>query len=714
MLLLRSYALRSLVLLAVSAPVLAQSADDALLKAAVGEYAQHSEPDVLVAVRLSGSALTLEGERARRVALKPEGSGFTTENGNQAVDFTRDASGKVTGLTVARGNMHVAYDKIGDAPVTVSHYRPYIRTEAMIPARDGVKLHVVILRPEGSEKSGEPLPVLMSRTPYGAGGSADMVNGSKPELAASGYIFVYADIRGRYGSEGQFVMNRPVVHKYGDHADPKLVDESTDTYDTVEWLVKNLPNNNGRVGVLGVSYPGFLAMMAGVDHHPAVKAISPQAPMTDVWMGDDFFHNGAFRETYGFDYVQQLERAKDDQRVSMNDDLFEWFLKNRNFEGAAKAAGMDHLPTAKAFLTQPSYTKFWQEMAVQARLTQIEVPTLEVGGWWDQEDMWGTQAEYAALRPHDSKKDKQHVVFMVLGPWNHGGWGATSRHLGAVDFGAPAGDQYRKTLEAPFFEFYLKDKPGFDLKDTASFRTGEDQWHRYDVWPPKTGFKTAKLYLAPQKSVSFTAPKGDDKSSVVTYVADPANPVPYRARPIQSTYGNGSKWRQWLVEDQRFVTGRNDTAVFQSPVLDKDTTITGDIVADLFASTTGSDADWVVKLIDVYPDDAPAPMAGYQLMIVDEIFRGCYNKSFEKPEAIAPNHVAEFKWSLHGADHTFKKGHRIMVQVQSSWFPLYDRNPQTFVENIMTAPADAYKPQTQSIYFSAAHPSHLEVLVPAE
>ncbi|WP_263408713.1 CocE/NonD family hydrolase [Terriglobus tenax] len=594
------------------------------------------------------------------------------------------------------------------------HARSYVRSEAMIPVRDGVKLHVVILRPEGSEKSGEALPILITRTPYGAGGNSDTVNASKPELAASGYIFVQADIRGRYGSEGQFVMNRPLVHVPGNRTDPKLIDESSDTYDTVAWLLNNLPNNNGRVGVFGVSYPGFLSMMAGIDHHPAVKAISPQAPMTNIWIGDDFFHNGAFRQTYGFDYVQQLERAKDDQRVSMSEDTFDYFLKNRNFEGAAKTAKMESLPTAKAFLSQPSYTRFWKDMAVEPHLTRIEVPTLEVGGWWDQEDMWGTQAEYAALRTHDTKQDPQHAVFLVLGPWNHGGWAGPGRKLGAVDFGANTGEQYRQTIEAPFFEFYLKDKPGFDLRDTASFRTGEDTWHHYDVWPPKTGFKAAKLYLAPQKGLSFTAPKGDDKSSVVSYVADPADPVPYRARPIQSTYGNGSKWRPWLVEDQRFVTSRKDTAVFQTAALDKDTTITGDIVADLFAATTGSDADWIVKLIDVYPDDAPAPMAGYQLMIVDEIFRGRYNNSFEKPQAITPSQVTEYKWSLHGADHTFRKGHRILVQVQSSWFPLYDRNPQTFVENIMTAPADAYKAQTQSIYFSTAHPSHLEVLVPAE
>jgi hypothetical protein len=400
-----------------------------------------------------------------------------------------------------------------------------------------------------------------------------------------------------------------------------------------------------------------------------------------------------------------LEGQKTDIRVDAKEDTYNFFLRNGNFATAAKSAGMTELPTAKAFLEEPEYTSFWQAMAVEPHLTKVEVPTLEVGGWWDQEDMWGTQAEYAALEPHD----KNHEVFMVLGPWNHGGWGPTTRHLGALDFGAATGDQYRKTIEAPFFEKYLKDRAGFDLKDTASFRTGVNTWQHYEAWPPKVGFHDAKLYLTGGDGLSFDAPATESKTA---YVADPANPVPYRNRPIQATYGNGSKWRTWLVEDQRFVSGRKDLANFSTSVLDKDVTVTGDVMADIFAATTGSDADWVVKLIDVYPDDAPGGMGGYQLMVADEIFRGRYRKSFEKPEAINPNEVTEYKWSLHGADHTFLKGHKIMVEVQSSWFPLYDRNPQTYVPNIMEAPASAYKAQTQTIYESAKYPSHLEFSVP--
>ena len=679
----------------------------------VGQYHITAEPEILASITRQGDALFSEGERSPKTEWKAESADhFFVSGSPMRMTFERDASGKVIALTTEYGGPRsaggtVTFVRFSDEPTQLNHFREYIRSEAMVPMRDGAKLHVVILRPAGSEKSGEPLPFLMERTPYGVdGASSRSVNANKPELAASGYIFVFGDIRGRYGSEGKFVMNRPIV----DHKTKNDVDETTDTNDTISWLLKNVLNNNGRVGVYGISYPGFLAMMAGIDAHPAVKAISPQAPMTNIWIGDDFFHNGAFRETYGFDYVQQLEAQKTDVRVESQEDTFDFFLHNVNFAGAAKSAGMSDLPTAKAFLTQPAYTKFWQAMAVEPHLTKVEVPTLEVGGWWDQEDMWGPQAEYAALEPHD----KNHEVFLVLGPWNHGGWVPTTRHLGAVNFGAATGDQYRRTIEAPFFEKYLKDKPGFDLKDTASFRTGVNEWKRYASWPPKTGFQEAKFYLYADRSLGTIPPgeSGADGKVATNYDADPQNPVPYRNRPIQSTYGTGSKWRPWLVEDQRFVSGRKDLANFTTAVLDHDVTVTGDVVADIFASTTGTDGDWIVKLIDVYPDDAPDGMGGYQLMIADEILRGRYRKSFEKPEAVKPGEVAEYKWSLHGADHTFLKGHKIMVEVQSTWFPLYDRNPQTYVPNIMSAPASAYKAETISIYGSSKYPSHLEFEMP--
>ncbi len=586
--------------------------------------------------------------------------------------------------------------------------RAYQRTEAMIPMRDGAKLHAVILRPADST---DALPFLMQRTPYGvAHYDAKAINASQAELAKSGYIFVFEDIRGRYGSEGQFVMNRPLVP----HGAKTDVDESTDARDTIDWLLRNVPGNSGKVGVLGISYPGFTAMLAGIDAHPAVKAVSPQAPMTDVWMGDDFFHNGAFRETYGFDYAQQLEAQKTDVRADSKEDTYDFFLRNGNFAAAAKSANIDALPTAQRFLNEPAYTRFWRDMAVENHLAHVDVPVLEVGGYWDQEDMWGTQAEYAALHPHDSR----HQVFMVLGPWNHGGWshGPADKlggAFGAIDFnGQKTGEQFRTLYEAPFFEFYLKDRPGFDLKGVASFRTGVNVWERYTSWPPATSaaqpFHNSCLFLEQNGGLQIDSQQQASKlvaSDVLvgSYVADPANPIPYRNRPIQSTYAPSSKWRTWLVEDQRFVDGRKDLAEWRGPVLDHNVTVTGDVAAVLYAATTGTDGDWVVKLIDAAPD-------GAQTMIAEEIFRGRYRTSFEKPEPIPAGKVQEYKWSLHGADHTFLPGHRMMVEVQSSWFPLYDRNPQTYVDNIMKAPPASYKAQTIKIYGG----SRLEFESPAE
>ncbi len=587
----------------------------------------------------------------------------------------------------------------------------YVRSEVMIPVRDGVRLHASLYRPQGSATTGEPLPFLLQRTPYGmCYATAHALETGKPELARSGYIFVCADIRGRYKSGGRFVMNRPMVEHKGRHN----VDESTDARDTIAWLLKHEPNNSGKVGVLGISYPGFLAMMAGIDAHPAVKAISPQAPMTDVWLGDDFFHNGAFRESYGFDYVQELEAQKTSVMPSATEDQYTFFLEHGNFAGAAASAHATDLPTAQRFLHEPTYTKFWQDMAVQKRLGKPEVPTLEVGGYWDQEDMWGTQAEYAALHAHEAVNDPQGKVFLVLGPWNHGGWarGAGDQLVsqwGGMHFaGQTTGVYYRKTFEAPFFEFYLKGRPGFDLAGVASFRTGEDQWHRYPVWPPVAGYHMEKAYLAPEKSLTGSAPQGSYETQSAAYTADPANPVPYRHRPVQSTYGQGSTWRTWLVEDQSFVSGRKDLTNFATPALAADVTVTGEVNADLFASTTGTDGDWIVKLIDVYPPDVKTGTS-YQLMVAEEILRGRYRHSFTVPESVKSGEVNEYKWSLGSIDHTFLRGHRMMVEVQSSWFPLYDRNPQTYVPNIMTAPASAYGAQTITVFDSPKYPSHLEL-----
>lgn len=682
--------------------------DAATLSKYVGQYRYDDEPDITVSFFRDGNQLSAEGPRMPHTPLHSVSQDtFAQSKGTTRYIFLLDASGKVTGMKLvsegSRGKEEVNATRISDQPQS-NHFRPYDRHEVMIPMRDGVRLHAVILRPTDTN---EPLPILMERTPYGVDESnSDSINSRYTELAQSGYIFVMEDIRGRYGSEGQFFMNRPIVeHHDPNSSDPNGIDETTDAYDTVAWLIKNVSNNNGRVGVMGVSYPGFLAIESGIDPNPAVKAISPQAPMTDLWMGDDFFHNGAWRQSYGYDYAIGLETSKENAFSKLNEDAYNFFLGAGSLAGDIKKAGVGVLPTWQGFLDHPAYDHYWQIRAVEKHLTQVNVPTLEVGGWWDQEDMWGPQAEYAALKPHDTN----HEVFIVLGPWNHGEWARTTRRLGDVNFGAATTDQFRSQIEAPFFAHYLKDEGSFDLEDTASFQTGTNRWMRYSHWPPTQDVTVKDLYLDADGSLSFNKPTGDDATAFTSYTSDPANPVPYRKRPIEATYApGGSGWYTWLVQDQRFLGKRNDIATWQTSVLDHPVTITGDIVADLFASTSGTDSDWVVKLIDVYPNDsALGKMSGAELMIVDEIFRGRYRQSYEHPEAIPANTPEEFKFSLHGADHAFLKGHRIMVQVQSTWFPLYDRNPQTFVPSIMTATPSDYKSATQHIYGSAEHPSHV-------
>ncbi len=672
----------------------------------VGEYHDPEEPAEAISVFRDGDRLYVEGPRTARADLTAKSdAAFTMWNGEVTYTFISDATGRVTALRSASGSQQYLLPRISSHPVP-NRFRPYSREEVMIPMRDGVKLHAVILRPKDMH---QPLPFLLQRTPYGvAYNTTDTINEANPDLARSGYIFVMEDIRGRYGSQGQFVMMRPLA----DHSDPHAVDESTDTYDTVDWLVKNVPDNNGNVGVVGVSYDGFLAAEAGIDPNPHVKAISPQAPMTDVWLGDDFFHNGAFRQTYGYDYVGAMESGKEDDLTKMKGNEYTFFLKAGSFAAAAKLSGASDLPTWKAFLEHPAYDDYWRSRAVEGHLNTVAVPTLEVGGWWDQEDLYGPQEEYAVLEPHSQANDPLHRVYLVLGPWRHGGWGQSVQHLGPVDFGQPTGDEFRQQIEAPFFAYYLKGQPGFQVENTATFQTGTDRWMFYSQWPPKNTVDR-NLYLDADGTLSFMEP--GNPRAYKAYVSDPANPVPYRKRPIEATYGPGSHWYTWLVQDQRPYAGRPDVATFETAPLEHDVTVTGNVVADLIASTSGTDSDWVVKLIDVFPakaddcagctriDAAAAPYFkadpdGYELMIADEIFRGRYWKSFEDPQAIPANTPEEYKFSLHAADHVFLKGHRIMVQVQSSWFPLYDRNPQTFVPNIMTAQPGDYKVAEQRIY----------------
>lgn len=686
----------------------AQQPDAQHLEALSGEYTSAAEPDVPLSFYVQDGKLTVESERVVPAVLTPVSNlEFGLSDSKSTVQFTADDAGR--GQSVMFSSMAgEVYKRTGPPVRQVFH--DYQRSETMIPMRDGVKLHLVILKP--ADIAG-PLPFLMQRTPYGCDGTnRASFFAQRPELARDGYIYVCADIRGRFESKGTFVMSRPLA----DHHDPKAVDESTDAYDTVDWLIKHVQGNNGRVGLVGTSYPGFLTMMAGIDPHPAVKAISPQAPMIDVWMGDDFFHNGAFRQSYGYDYVFGMEQGKrrvnGDYGKTENGepvDGFDYFLKRGDFAEDVKQSGVRALPTWKLFLEHPAYDQVWSSRGVEHHLNEVSVPTLSVGGYYDQEDMYGPEEEYAKLEPHDAR----HENFLVLGPWRHGYWSSSTRTLGDLNFGEPIGKEFRANIEAKFFAHYLKDAPGsntagFNLVDTASFQTGTNTWKYYSHFPPRQA-KTTPLYLEGGGQLGWMSSAAQATTS---YVSDPSNPVPYRHRPIQPTYAHDSQWFNWLTEDQRFVTGRKDVAVWKLPVLTTDLTLTGEVMADIFASTTGTDGDVVVKLIDQYPDDAPdAKMRGYQLMTNTEIFRGRYLNSSENPQPIKAGDIREYKFSLHDVDHVFSVGHTVIVEIQSTWFPLYDRNPQKFVPNIMTAKPEDYKPATITVYSGPGHASSLLVPV---
>jgi len=667
------------------------------LQALAGEFTNPENPDTPFSFYPQDGKLVVESSRMVPTSLNAvSATEFEDPDSKTTYRFTIDASGRASAVAVSYLSGEV-YQRIGDPVHHIFH--DYQRSEAMIAMRDGVKLHAVILKPADIAT---PLPFLMQRTPYGCDDTTRATfSASRPQLARDGYIYVCEDIRGRFKSEGQFIMMRPLA----DHGDPKVIDESTDTYDTVNWLLKNVPSNNGRVGVVGTSYPGFLAMMAGIDPNPAVKAISPQAPMIDVWKGDDFFHNGAFRQSYGYDYVKMMESSKENSKVTYgkDEDGYDFFLKRGSFQEDVKKSGSKDLPTWKLFLEHPAYDSVWSSRAVEDHLNKVAVPTLTVGGYYDQEDMYGPQEEYDKLEPHDVDHDN----FLVLGPWRHGYWVSNSRHLGNLNYGEPIGKEFRSRIEAKFFGHYLKDEPGFDLVDTASFQTGSNTWKYYKHFPPIDSQPTS-LYLLGDGLLGWNSSTKDAKTS---YVSDPSNPVPYRHRPIQPTYGPGSQWYDWLTEDQRFVTGRKDVAVFKLPVLKKDLVVTGEVVADIYAATTGTDNDMVVKLIDQYPDNDPDPkMRAYQLMTNAEIFRGRYLSGFDHPEPLRANSVHEYRFSLHDIDHVFKAGHTVLVEIQSTWFPLYDRSPQTFVPNIMTAKPSDFEPATITIYSDPDHQSN--VLLP--
>jgi len=590
----------------------------------------------------------------------------------------------------------------------------YTRRVVMIPMRDGIKLNTVIYSPKGVQQK---LPFLLTRTPYGVHdtSSPNQYDYTR-DLAREGYIFVYQDIRGRYQSEGTFEMQRFMRDK----KNPRSIDESTDTYDAIEWLLKNVPNNNGSVGMYGISYSGWTTMMATIDPHPALKAVSEQATPSDMWMGDDFHHNGAFRLSYGFEYAYMEEATKEDAHFEFDQyDTYDWYLKLGPLSNVNEKYFHGKIPTWNDFARHPDYDDFWKKQSMQSRLGAPTVPNLHVAGYWDQEDYYGPLKAYEALESNDT----QHKNFLVIGPWNHGGWGhGRKESLGNIRFGQPTAEQFRSRVQAPWFAFHLKgkqeppspesaaftinNKPGVNFPEAVTFQTGSNTWKSYETWPPADQH-SQQLYFRADGKLSFAAPS--ESEAFDSYVSDPSKPVPYRTRPIEATYGPGSRWYTWLTEDQRFVHNRPDVVSWETNVLDEDLTVTGNLLANLYAATSGSDADWIVKLIDVYPavnQDEPK-MSGYQLMIANDVFRGRYYKSFEKPEALQPEAVNRFAIDLHAINHVFKKGNKIMVQVQSTWFPIIDRNPQKFVPNIFEAKETDFQPATHKIYRSSHYPSHL-------
>jgi hypothetical protein len=566
----------------------------------------------------------------------------------------------------------------------------WVARQVMIPMRDGVRLNTFIVSPRQAPGA---LPMLLQRTPYGAGGAVPGFPGSYLYLARDGYVFVFQDIRGRGGSEGEYLMNRPF------RTDSSGVDEATDTYDTVEWLVKNVPNTVAKVGGLGISYPGWLATVQALSGHPALRAVSPQAPMTDTWMGDDFFHNGAFRLSYGVEYTHGMEVGRFPVAAL---DMYDWYRRLGPLSNVTKALGHTW-PSWDAFLAHPTYDAYWQARATQRHIRATPVAVLTVGGWYDQEDIFGPPATYAAFERTDSRA----VNRLVMGPWNHGGWYGPGTELGQVTFGDSTGVWFRREAEAPFFAHYLKDRGPLPLPEALVFEGGSNTWRRFDAWPPREA-RATPLYLREHGRLSFEASTTAD-SAFDQYVSDPAYPVPYRPRPVHVTYSQGSDWRIWQTMDQRFVEGRPDVLVWTTEPLAEDVVIAGDLSARLFASTTGTDADWVVKLIDVHPDSVAGDrrMSGYQLMVAGEILRGRYRRSFERPEPIAATQVLEYTIRIPPQAYRFRRGHRIMVQVQSTWFPLYDRNPQTWVPSIFEAQAEDYRAQTHRIWRSASFPSHI-------
>ena len=604
------------------------------------------------------------------------------------------------------------------APVTSSF--DFTKRDVMMPMRDGVKLHTVIVIPKGARGA----PILLTRTPYNATAMVTHAESSHlgpilegydnltEVIVEGGYVRAIEDIRGKYGSEGDYVMTRPLHGPLN----PTPVDESTDTYDTIDWLVKNVPESNGKVGILGISYDGFLPLMALVNPHPALKVSIPMNPMVDGWMGDDWFHYGAFREqniTYVYD--QEATRSSEEKWWTDTFDDYDLYLRAGSAGELGRLHGVEQVGFWRKLLEHPSYDAFWRDQAMDRILAgqPLHVPMMLVGSFWDQEDIYGAAAVYKAIKPKDTGNDK---VFLVIGPWNHGGEQGDGSTLGPLHFGSDTGLYFRREILRPFLDHFLKDgAPPADTPPVMIFETGTNVWRRLPGWPAGCAsgcaIRPTPLYLEAGLKLGF-APPGAGDSAFDEYVSDPAKPVPYVARPVRPMgYDEEHPWPHWLVEDQREASGRTDVLTFVSDYLTTPTKISGQPIANLVASTSGTDSDWVVKLIDVYPDEVAGEphLGGYQLMIAADIFRGRYRESFETPKALASGEPLLYRFALPTANHVFLPSHRIMVQIQSSWFPLYDRNPQTFVPNIFWAKPEDFHKATQRVYHAPGHTSFVEL-----
>ena len=600
----------------------------------------------------------------------------------------------------------------------------HIKTKVMIPMRDGVKLNTVIIVP----KAAKGAPILLTRTPY----SADTLTTHNPSaylrsilegydnatdvIVEGGYIRVIQDIRGKYESDGDYVMNRPLQGTLN----PTSVDHSTDTYDTIDWLIKNIPESNGKVGMIGISYDGFLSLMALVNPHPALKVNVPMNPMVDGWMGDDWFHHGAFRQINLPYVMEQVVTRKNEAKWYTTDfDDYDTYLRAGSAGELGRQRKLEQSGFWNKILAHPSYDSFWREQAMDKILARqpVTVPTMLVHSLWDAEDIYGAIAVYKAIKPKDVNNDK---VFLVLGPWSHGGAIGEGSKLGQIKFSSDTALHFRHEILRPFLDRYLKDgAPNIAVASVSAFETGSNKWRSLSAWPSgcNTGciIKPTALHLLADQKSDFSAPKSD-AVPYAEYISDPAKPTPFRARPI-APYGydesKGQSWPRWLVDDQREASGRTDVLTFTTDVLRTPLKISGEPIANLIASTSGTDSDWVVKVIDVYPPEVASQpsMGGYQLMISADIFRGRYREGYETSKPIAPNQPLLYRFGLPTANHVFLPGHRIMVQIQSSWFPLYDRNPQTFVPNIFWAKPADYKKAVQRIYHTPSKPSFIELPV---